>query len=75
MWQNAKTVLRTHAKNPAQMAWAIIQGLNNNNWIRIRPNSPDGVMNVHIILSVALANNRQVDVLVVNNEITEATLR
>lgn len=74
MWYNAKTVVRTHTKNGAQMAWAIISGVGSG-WLRITPASPDGVSNIHIILSVALANNRQVDVFVQNNEIKEATLR
>jgi hypothetical protein len=44
-------------------------------WLRIRPNSADGVTNIYMILSAALANNRRVDVFVTNNEISEATLR
>jgi hypothetical protein len=74
MWHNDKVVVRTHAKNPTQQAWAIISGVGSG-WLRIRPNAADGVSNIHMILSAALANNRRVDVLVVNNEITEATLR
>jgi hypothetical protein len=74
MWHNNKQVTRTHAKNSTQQAWAIISGVGNG-WIRIRPNAADGVSNVYLILSTALANNRRVDVLVTNNEITEATLR
>ncbi|WP_029429553.1 hypothetical protein [Blastococcus sp. URHD0036] len=73
MWQNNLTVISTHCKNPAQQAWAIIQGFSG--WLRIRPNSPDGVTNVFLLLTTALANNRKVDVLIVDNEITEATLR
>lgn len=73
MWHNDLSVIRTHSKNPTQQAWAIIQNLSG--WLRIRPQSPDGVSNVLLILTVALANNRKVDVLVVDNEITEATLR
>jgi hypothetical protein len=74
MWHNDKQVVRTHVKNGTQQAWAIISGVGTS-WLRIRPNAPDGVSNIHIILSAALANNRRVDVLVTNNEITEATLR
>jgi hypothetical protein len=74
MWHNAKTVIRTHAKNGGQQAWAIVQGVGAG-WLRIKPAAVDGVSNIHLILTTALANNRQVDVFVVNNEISEATLR
>ena len=74
MWHNDKQVTRTHAKNGTQQAWAIVSGVSSN-WLRIRPNAADGVSNVYMILSMALANNRRVDVLVTSNEITEATLR
>lgn len=73
MWHYDLSVIRTHSKNPTQQAWAIVQGFPN--WLSIRPQSPDGVTNVFLILTVALANNRKVDVLIVNGEITEATLR
>jgi hypothetical protein len=74
MWHNDKQVTRTHAKNGTQQAWAIVSGVGNG-WLRIRPNSADGVSNVYMILCAALANNRRVDVFVTNNEISEATLR
>lgn len=74
MWHNDKQVTRTHAKHGTQQAWAIVNGVSSN-WLRIRPNSADGVTNIYLILSAALANNRRVDVHVLNNEITEATLR
>jgi hypothetical protein len=74
MWNNDKVVVRTHCKNPTQQAWAIITGVGSG-WLRIKPNAADGVTNIYLILSLALANNRRVDVFVVNNEITEATLR
>jgi hypothetical protein len=74
MWHNNRTVVRTHAKNGSQLAWAIVHGVGRG-WLRIRPASPDGVTNVYMILSMALANNRRVDVLVDGNQITQATLR
>lgn len=73
MWHNNLSVHYTHCKNPSQQAWAIIQGFSG--WLRIRPSSADGVTNVFLLLTAALANGRKVDVLIVNNEITEATLR
>ncbi len=74
MWHNAKKVVRTGAKSGAQQAWAIIQGVGSG-WLRIKPAAPDGVGNIHLILSTALANDRQVDVYVEGNEISQATLR
>ena len=74
MWHNNLQVTRTHAKNGTQLAWAIVPGVDSG-WLRIKPNSADGVTNVFMILSAALANNRRVDVYVQNGEITQATLR
>ena len=70
-WQYNLSVIRTHAKNGSQMGWAIVSG---SSWLRVRPLSSDGVTNIFMILCEALANNRKVDVLIVNGEITEATL-
>lgn len=75
MWHNNKVVVRTHAKNGSQMAWAIISGVGIPGWIRIKPNTPDGVMNVFSILTTALANNRRVDVYIRSGMIEQATLR
>lgn len=73
MWHNNVTVTRTHAKNGTQQAWAVIGGISG--WKRIRPNEPDGVTNVFMILSAGLANGRRVDVFVEGDDITQATLR
>ena len=74
MWYNGKKVLRIHSKNGAQMAWAIVSGVGSG-WLRIAPATPDGVTNIHMILSTALANSRLVDVFMQNNEISQATLQ
>lgn len=71
-WSNNRTVIRTHAKHGAQMAWALLDGTG---WIRVAPHSPDGVTNNLAILSEALANGRKVDVLFQQGSITEATTR
>lgn len=73
MWHKNKSVIRTGAKNGGQQAWAIVQGVGSG-WLRIKPAAPDGVSNIHLILSTALANNRKVDVYVVGDEISQATL-
>ncbi|HET9257866.1 MAG TPA: hypothetical protein VFO16_22065 [Pseudonocardiaceae bacterium] len=73
MWYNNLSVISTHCKNSAQQAWAFIQGFSG--WISIKPQSPDGVTNVFLLLTTALANSRKVDVLIDNGQITEATLR
>lgn len=75
MWYNNKSVIRTHAKNGTQMAWAILADVGVNGWLRIRPTTADGVTNVFMILSKALANNRKVDVFIQNNQIEQVTLR
>lgn len=72
VWQYNKRVIRTHAKSGSQMAWAIIEG---SHWLKVRPNSPDGVTNVFEILCEALANSRRVDVYIQNGQIAQATLR
>ena len=72
MWHYNQTVIRTHAKVPSQMAWAYLQGMG---WLRVKPNSPDGVTNVFEILCEALANSRKVDVFIQSGLITQATLR
>jgi hypothetical protein len=74
MWHYDKLVTRTHCKNPTQQAWAMVSGVGSS-WLRIKPSAADGVINIYNILSLALANNRHVDVYVVNSEITQATLR
>ena len=72
VWQYNKRVIRTHAKSGSQMTWAIIEG---SQWLRVRPNSPDGITNVFEILCEALASNRRVDVYIQNGQIAQATLR
>ncbi|UCF42973.1 MAG: S8 family serine peptidase [Planctomycetota bacterium] len=71
-WLYNKTVVRTHAKNGSQMAWAYLQG---SGWRRVNPRSSDGVSNVFQILCAGLANSRKVDVYIRNGQIEQATLR
>ena len=73
MWTNNKAVIRTHAKSGSRMAWALIEGIAG--YKRIRPTSPDGVTNIHLLLSAARANNRRVDVYIRSGYIEQATLR
>jgi peroxiredoxin family protein len=44
-------------------------------WKKVRPNAADGVTNVFIILSTALANGRNVDVFINGDQVERATLR
>lgn len=73
MWYWNRIVVRTHARCNTRVAMAIIHGLGG--WRRIRPASPDGVTNVLMILSAALANSRRVDVFIRGGAIEQATLR
>ncbi len=71
-WSNSRTVIRAHARNGSMMAWAVLNG---SGWIRVQPASPDGVTNNLLILCEALANGRQVDVLMQDGAIAQAVLR
>ena len=73
MWYNNKTVIRTHCKSGTKMAWAIISGIGGQK--RIKATSTDGVSNIFLILSEALANNRKVDVYINGAYVEQATLR
>ena len=73
MWKSNKSVVRTHSKTGSKIAYAIIDGISG--WKRIRPTSTDGVTNIFMILSVARANGRKVDVYIKDNYIEQATLR
>jgi len=75
MWHWNKVVVRTHAKNGSQMAWAVISDVGIGGWIRIKPHTADGVMNVFMILCAALANGHRVDVYIQDGQITQANLR
>lgn len=73
MWHNNRSVVRAHSKNGTRQTWAIISGIAG--WKRVRPTAADGVTNIFLILSVARANNRKVDVYIKDNYIEQATLR
>lgn len=74
MWHNNKSIIRTHSKNGGQQCWAIVDGISG--WKRVKPNTADGVANVFLILSAALANGRKADVFIDgSNQISQATLR
>ncbi len=73
MWHSNKSVVRTHSKTGSKIAYAIINGIAG--WKKIRPTSTDGVTNIFMILSVARANGRKVDVYIKDNYIEQATLR
>jgi hypothetical protein len=71
-WFYNLNVVRTHAKYHSQMTWAILDG---SGWLRIKPNSPDGVTNLFMLLCDGLANNRKVDAYIRDNQIQQVTLR
>ncbi|MGD9172493.1 MAG: hypothetical protein PVI97_20945 [Candidatus Thiodiazotropha sp.] len=71
-WFNNRKIIRTHAKHGSQMAWAILDG---SSWIRLQPNSADGVSNTFMQLCDGLANNRKVDVYICKSQIQQVTLR
>ena len=73
MWYKNKAIVRTHSKNGSQLAYAIVEGVSG--WKRIKPGSANGVTNVFMILTIARANNRKVDVYIADGYIQQATLR
>jgi hypothetical protein len=73
MWHNNRMVNRTYTSHHAQNCWAVISGIAG--WKKVRPNAPDGVTNVFMVLSGARANGRPVDVYIVGDQIERATLK
>ncbi|OEY66740.1 hypothetical protein [Marinobacter sp. X15-166B] len=69
MWSNGKLVLQVYTTYHSQNAWAHVQGVG---WRKIRTSAADGVTNTFCLLSTAQANNRTVNVYVVNNLIERA---
>jgi hypothetical protein len=59
MWHNDKKVLMTFASNHSQNSWAQIEGVG---WRKIKTGATDGVTNLYIMMCVAKANNRMVNV-------------
>jgi hypothetical protein len=59
MWHSGKKILQTFVHHTTQWAWANVDGLG---WKRIREGAPDGVTNLHVLLCVAQAEQRDVSV-------------
>lgn len=73
MWYNNRTVTRTYTSHDAQNCWAIVSGLSG--WKKVKTGAVDGVTNTFALLCSARANNRPVDVYIVNDQIERVTLR
>lgn len=58
MWSQINQIFTSHH---GQNAWAHLAV--DNAWHKILPNAPDGVTNVHLVLSTARANGKQVYVI------------
>lgn len=69
MWSNGITVQQVYSTHHSQNAWASLQGLG---WRKIRTGATDGVTNTFCLLSAAKANNRTVNVYIVDNLIERA---
>jgi M6 family metalloprotease-like protein len=72
-WLNDRTVYRTHAKNGSNQTWVYLVG--DSSWLLTGGASTDGNAMLFTTLSVALATNRKVDVLISGGKVTEATLK
>jgi anaerobic glycerol-3-phosphate dehydrogenase len=73
MWHNNLSVSRVYTSHHSQNCYAIVSGVSG--WKKVKTGSGDGVTNVHIALSAAIANGRKVDVYIVSNMIERVTLR
>jgi hypothetical protein len=71
-WFHNRTVVKTHAKHNAQMAWVMVNG---SSWLRLKPNAADGVTNEFLICCEALANNKKLDIYIRKGQVEQATLR
>lgn len=69
MWSNGKAVLQIYTTHHSQNAWANIQDLG---WRKIKTDASDGVTNTFCLLTAAKANNRTVNVFIVDNLIERA---
>ena len=73
MWHNNVTVNRTYSTKDSQNCWAIINTISG--WKKIKTGNTDGVTNVFVTLCTAKANDRNVDVYIVDDEIERVTLK
>ena len=69
MWSNNKTVIQTYSTYHSENGWARIDGIG---WRKIKTGAKDGHTNTFALLSAAKANNRTVNVYIVNNLIERA---
>lgn len=63
-WQTNRKVSYVYAAYPSMVVYAIIEGVSG--WLRVRPESPDGVSNVRTVLELAKAFDRRVHAYVRN---------
>jgi immune inhibitor A len=71
-WHNNVIVTSVYASNDSQNAWVYLQGLG---WRKIKTGTPDGITNMLVLFSEALANNNNVDVYADDTSVSRATLR
>ncbi len=69
MWHNNQTVAQVYTTYHSENSWANLQGMG---WRKIRTGATDGVTNVFCLLSAAKANNRTVNVYIVNDLVERA---
>jgi len=61
-WRNNRSVLRTYSHTNTMTAFAIIEG--ESGWLKIVPQSTDGVSNVLLILDAAQSHGKKVNVFI-----------
>jgi hypothetical protein len=76
MYYNGAKVTRVYTTHDGQNCWAIFSGGGApGGWKRIRPNAADGVTNVHLALTAALASSRTVDVYIKDDQVERVVVR
>ena len=69
MWSTNKTVIQAYSTFHTENAWANIDGVG---YKKIKTGNKDGVTNTFALLCAAKANNRTVNVYIVDNLIERA---
>jgi len=69
MWSNNQTVVQTYATFHSENVWGKVNGIG---WRKIKTGNKDGCTNIFVLLCAAKANNRTINVYIVDNVIERA---
>jgi hypothetical protein len=71
MWHRNQVVTRTFTTFDSENCWAVVEGMGNR---KVKTGNKDGVTNVFVLLTCAKANDRTVDLYIVDDVIERAYL-